>query len=123
MAEKKNYLTKVIIDFALLVYSLLKMIPDFLSLVEIEARAVKDNVVPLIILYLLLGSLLTAAWISLFAICFLWLISLQLHWIVSLMIIFLVQLVLLLVISLIMFKKINKMSFRRSRHLIRKIKI
>jgi hypothetical protein len=122
MSDHKSSLNKVLIDFALLIYSLFKVIPNLLRLLEIEARAVGENAGKLLLLYLIAGTVLPTFWICLMAICLLGLISLNLSWISSLFILLLINLALLIILALVAKKAMRKMVFSRSRQLIRNIK-
>jgi len=114
----KNLLNKTIIDFVLLIYSLFKTIPDLIKLAELESRALAENMVSILILYLIAGTLLTSIWLCVIAICFVFFISLQLSWILSFFIILVLNVLLLIITVLLVLRKRNNMAFRKTRNLI-----
>lgn len=122
MANKKdNYLSKIIIDSVMFVFSLFKFVPNFILLIELEARSAGKSIVSLLILYLIAGSLLTSTWLCIIAMCFIYFISLHLSWILSLLIIVIVNLLLLIITTLVVSKAKNNLSFEKTRQLLRNI--
>jgi hypothetical protein len=123
MPEKKNknFLSKFVIRSSMLAFSIFKIIPNLISLIQAEAHLAKKSLVYFIILYLLAGSLLTSFFLCLFAMCFFYLISLQISFLVSLFIIGMINFILLLMILLIVYKVKNTLTFPETRELLRHI--
>src|SRR5438128_1316819 len=102
MAEKKNnFLIKFVIDSATFVFSLFKLVPNIISLIESEARSAGKSLIYLLLLYLIAGTLLTSIWLCLLAMCFVYFISLHLSWLLSLFIIVIINILLLVITALI----------------------
>lgn len=121
MAEKKNGISKFVIDTVMIVFSLYKVIPNFISLVEMEARLAGRSVVKLLILYLLSGVLLLSIWMCINGMCFAYLISLQFSFIFSFFLMTIINLMLWLVVALAIVKTAKNFSFTRTRRLLGQI--
>jgi len=122
MTNKRNHISKFIFDVITILFSLFKIIPNFISLVEIEAQIAGRSVINLLILHLIAGILLTSIWLSINGMCLVYLLSLQLSWLLSLFFICIINFTLLIITALVMIKVTHNLSFVRTRHLLRQIK-
>ena len=117
--QKNNFLSKFIIDISMFVFSLFKIVPNFILLIELEARSAGKSIIALLILYLIAGTLITSIWLCILAMCFVYFISLNLSWLLSLFIIVIVNILLLVITALVITKSKNNLSFEKTRNLLR----
>src|SRR5580658_1334262 len=119
--KKNNLLSKYIVDLAMCFFSLFKIIPNFILLVEIEARSAGKSIISLLIMYLIAGSLLTSVWLCMLAMCFIFFISSHLSWLLSLFIIIVINILLLIINMICILKSKDNLSFAKTRELLRNI--
>lgn len=117
--KKKSILSKVLIQFIMAIPVIFGLISHAFSLIEWEAQRAKRSFVLILILWLVMGSLLTATWLCLLAMFFIYLSSLKLSLLLSLFIIFMLNIFLLLIVSLIILKIKNHLFFPVARRLLR----
>ena len=117
--RKNNFLSKCLIDVAIFIFTLFKLIPNLISLVELEAHAAKKSLISLLILYLIAGSLLTSTWLCILAMSFIYLISLNLSWLLSIFIIVAINVMLFILVAIMIMKSKKNLSFSRTRQLLR----
>ena len=99
--RKNNFLSKRLIELAIFVFSLFKLIPNIISLVEQEAASARRSLVSLLILYLIAGALLTSTWLCVLAMCFVYFISLHLSGLLSIFILVVINLLCLILIAML----------------------
>lgn len=119
--KKNNFLSKFVVDTAMFVLSLFKLIPNLILLVEMEVRDAGKSLIWLLILLLITGTLLTSIWLCILAMCFVYFISLHLSWLLSLFIIVIINILLLIITALIISKTTNHLSFKKTRQLLHNI--
>lgn len=123
MAErgKKSFLSKIILDTSMIIFSLFNVVPKIIYLIESEARLAKKNLVSLIILFLIAAAFITSIWLCILAMGFIYLISLHLSLLVSLSIIILINILLLIITCLLISRAKHQISFPETRHLLKTI--
>jgi hypothetical protein len=120
--KKKNIVSTVFIDFLKIVFTIFKIVPNFIYLIESEAKLAGKSIASILILYLMTGTVLTAIWFCLLAMCFLGLTLLHLNPLLSLLIIVVFNIILLIIIALLISKSKRDISFTRTRELMRRVK-
>jgi len=121
-AKKKSFFTATVIKLLFFLPTLFGFVGNFFALVEIEARLAGRNLVTLLVLYLMLGSLLTSLWLCLLGLLFLYLITVQSSWALGLMIILVFNLLFLIIIGIIMIRLKNNLLFPETRNLLRHLR-
>ncbi|TAK75441.1 MAG: hypothetical protein EPO11_05485 [Gammaproteobacteria bacterium] len=102
--EKKSALGKTIIKIAMAVPAICRIANRFCTLVEWEARLSRRSITAIIFLTFMAASLLTATWLCVLTILFVYFISLQMSLYVSLFLILLFNSLLLVIILLLIEK-------------------
>lgn len=124
MTKKKRWsLSSCAIDLIMIIFSLFRIVPDFICLIEKEAHLVKKSVVHILLLYLIAGTLLTAIWLCILGIFLLYFISLKLSPLLSMFIILTINILLLIITGLLIAKSKNNLSFKNTCDLIRNFHI
>ena len=121
MANKKSTSINKLINTAIFMFSIFKLVPNLFALIEMEARAAKKSLASLLFIYLIAASLLTSLWLSILAMGFIYLISLQLSHLQAIFIIVFINLLLLIVTMLIAANTKKGLGFAKTRQIVRSI--
>ncbi len=97
--KKKSMFGKAILNLIILIPTFFSVLSKVTALVEFEARLAAKNLIRLIVLSVVFGTLLTASWIILLAILFNYFQSLLWTVLFSLCVIFLLNIALLIIVG------------------------
>jgi hypothetical protein len=117
--KKKNVVSKFFINIAMLIVSLLKIIPNLFLLIELEAADAGKSIISLIVLYVIAVVLLTTLWLCSIGIGFVFLTSLHLSVIASLCIIGVFNFLLLIITYLFILRTRYNFTFAKTRRYLR----
>ena len=109
--KKENHFIHLI----MIIPSVIRLIANLTSLIELETRLSGKNLIVALILCLLCGSLLTATWLCMLAMLFLYLISLPLGSFTSLSILLIANILFLIIVGYVLLRVKDNIFFPRTR--------
>lgn len=119
--KKKPSFSKAILNLVILIPTLFGLLRKVVSLVEVEAQLVGRSLIQLIVLSVAFGSLLTATWIGVLVMLYMYFQSLLWTPLLSLLILFLINVAMLSVIAFCLCKVKKNLFFPEVRRHLRSL--
>jgi hypothetical protein len=118
--KRKLSLSRMLKDIIFMVPSLFFSVTNLTAIISAEAELAIKSLIILIILCFLTAALITAAWLCLLAMLFMWLLSLQISFVVSFLILFACNVVILGIVFYVISRYRKNLSFPVSTSVIKR---
>lgn len=116
-AKKSKTWSKVLLNLVMTIPALFNIVTHFVSCIEYDVFLAKKNLISIVVLSFFAAIIMAGAWLSIWAMIFIWLLNWPLNPIAVFAIILTAHVILLLLISIFLMRLKNNMLFYHTRKL------